>query len=256
MNEQQLLHYSRQILLPEIDYTGQARLLRARVLIVGLGGLGSPVALYLAAAGVGYLMLADYDRVDLSNLQRQIAHTRARIGQPKVFSAAAAIRAINADVQVECIDARPDPDTLRPYVRAADVVIDCTDNFASRFTLNALCVNTMTPLVSGAAIRFAGQVSVFNPCAATSPCYRCLYPDNLEEEENSCSDSGILAPVVGIIGAIQATETIKLLTGIGESLCGRVLILDALQMEWRTLRLPRDPACPVCATRPQSMSDA
>lgn len=248
MNDQQLLRYSRQLMLPQLDYAGQERLLKSRALIVGLGGLGSPVAMYLAAAGVGTLMLADYDSVDLSNLQRQIAHTTATIGQSKAISAGAAVQSINPDVEVECIDELLSPREFKPYVEAADIVIDCTDNFVARFALNSLCMETGTPLVSGAAIRFEGQVTVFDPRREDSPCYRCLYPDDLEDEE-TCSRNGILAPVVGIIGTTQATEAIKLLAGIGEPLCGRLLLLDALHMEWRSIRLKRDPACPVCAHR-------
>ncbi|APZ44131.1 HesA/MoeB/ThiF family protein [Acidihalobacter ferrooxydans] len=248
MNDRQLLRYSRQLMLPQLDYSGQERLLRSRTLIVGLGGLGSPVALYLAAAGVGTLVLADFDSVDLSNLQRQIAHTTATIGQSKAISAAAAAQSINPEVEVECIDDLLSPAQFMPHVAAADVVIDCTDNFVTRFTLNALCMEAGTPLVSGAAIRFEGQVTVFDPRRDDSPCYRCLYPDELDDEEN-CSRNGILAPVVGMIGTTQATEAIKVLAGIGEPLVGRLLLLDALHMEWRSIRLARDPQCPVCAHR-------
>lgn len=248
MNDQQLLRYSRQLMLPELDYAGQERLLNARALIVGLGGLGSPVALYLAAAGVGTLVLADFDSVDLSNLQRQIAHTTASIGQSKAVSAGAAVQSINPDVNVECVDELLSTREFKPYVETADVVIDCTDNFVTRFALNALSVETGTPLVSGAAIRFEGQITVFDPRREDSPCYRCLYTDDIEEEE-TCSRSGILAPVVGMIGTTQATEAIKLLTGIGDPLCGRLLLLDALHMEWRSILLHRDPQCPICSQR-------
>lgn len=246
MNDNQLLRYSRQLMLPQLDYAGQERLLDSRALIVGLGGLGSPVAMYLAGAGVGTLTLADYDSVDLSNLQRQIAHTTATIGQSKAISAGAAVQSINPEIEVECIDELLSPLELKPHVEVADVVIDCTDNFMARFALNALCVETRTPLVSGAAIRFEGQVTVFDPRREDSPCYRCLYPDHMEEEQ-TCSRNGILAPVVGIVGSTQATEAIKLLSGIGDPLCGRLLLLDALHMEWRSIRLYRDPQCPTCS---------
>lgn len=255
MNDQQLLRYSRQLMLPELDYAGQERLLGSRALIVGLGGLGSPAAMYLAAAGVGTLALADFDSVDLSNLQRQIAHTTATIGQSKAVSAGAAVQSINPEVTVECLDELLSEREFKPHVAAADVVIDCTDNFATRFALNALCMETGTPLVSGAAIRFEGQVTVFDPRREDCPCYRCLYPDEFEDEE-TCSRNGILAPVVGMIGATQATEAIKVLAEIGEPLYGRLLLLDALRMEWRSIRLKRDPQCPVCGHRAHATPSA
>lgn len=245
MNDQQLKRYSRQIMLPQIDYAGQKRLLDSHALVVGLGGLGSPVALYLAAAGVGTLTLADFDYVDLSNLQRQIAHTTDRIGQSKAESAAAALEAVNPEIRIECVTERLTLEAFKQYVERADVIVDCTDNFASRFALNALSIETGTPLVSGAAIRFEGQITVFDPRREESPCYRCLYPQ-AGEEADTCSRNGILAPVVGMIGTAQATEVIKILTGVGEPLVGRLLLLDALQMEWRQIRLRRDPRCPAC----------
>lgn len=244
MNDDQLLRYSRQILLPQIGIEGQARLLAARVLIVGMGGLGAPVALYLAAAGVGRLLIADPDRVDLTNLQRQIIHTSERIGQSKVASARATLLALNPQVTVETLEASLDGERLPELVRDLDLVVDASDNFPTRFALNAACRAARVPLVSGAAIRFEGQVSVF-PGQPGTPCYRCLYPAGGAVEE-TCSANGVLAPLVGIVGAIQATEAIKVITGAGEPLIGRLLLVDALHQEWRTLRLVPDPDCPVC----------
>ena len=244
MDDQELLRYSRQIMLPEIDMAGQRRLLDAKILIIGLGGLGSPAAMYLAAAGIGTLTLVDHDHVDIGNLQRQIAHRTRDIGRKKVESAAETLAAINPLCSVVAIPRRLDPDALSEAVAAADVVLDCSDNFATRFAVNAACVDAQTPLVSGAAIRWEGQVSVFTGRTG-EPCYRCLYAAG-DEPEESCSANGVVAPLVGIIGATQAAEAIKLLTGAGHTLAGRLLILDALEMEWRTLRLKKDPACPVC----------
>ncbi|QKT02862.1 molybdopterin-synthase adenylyltransferase MoeB [Ectothiorhodospiraceae bacterium 2226] len=253
MNDEQLLRYSRQILLPEVGVEGQQRLLEARVLVVGLGGLGSPVAMYLAAAGVGHLVLADFDHVDLSNLQRQIIHTTAEVGRAKVDSARARLAALNPDVRIDTLPVVLEGEQLAREVAAADAVVDATDNFAIRFALNAACVAHGTPLISGAAIRMEGQVAVFDP-RHDGPCYRCLYKEG-EELGETCSQTGVLAPVVGMIGSVQATETLKVLMGVGEPLRGRLLMLDAYRMEWRSLRLPRDPHCPVCAspgTRPQA----
>ena len=247
MDDPQLLRYSRQILLPQIGYEGQQRLLAARVLIIGVGGLGSPVAMYLAASGVGHLVLVDYDRVELSNLQRQIAHTTDRIGVAKVTSAQHALAALNPEVQVTAIAGQLDPEALVEQVRLADAVVDCSDNFATRFALNRVCVANKTPLISGAAIRLEGQVAVFDSGRTDSPCYRCLYKD-MDELGESCSQTGVLAPLVGIIGSIQATETIKVLLDIGETLTGRLLVLDALNMEWRSITLRKDPDCPVCGS--------
>jgi molybdopterin/thiamine biosynthesis adenylyltransferase len=244
MDDNQLLRYSRQIMLPAIGIEGQERLLASRVLILGLGGLGSPAAMYLAAAGVGTLVLADFDRVDLSNLQRQILHTTPRIGTLKTASAKEAVRALNPDCRVETVERLLEPEQLVAETEKADLVLDCSDNFATRFAVNAACVATHTPLVSGAAIRMEGQVSVFGGRPG-DPCYRCLYDDE-EEIDESCSENGVLAPLVGIIGSIQACEAVKLLTGVGASLTGRLLLLDALQMEWRMLKLQADPNCPVC----------
>ena len=244
MDDEQLLRYSRQILLPEFGIEGQERLRAGRVLVVGAGGLGSPVALYLAAAGVGRIVIADDDRVDLSNLQRQILHATARIGQPKVESARIALAALNPHVDVLPLPRRLEGDLLVEQVAAADVVVDGSDSFATRFAVNAACVATGRPLVSGAVIRWEGQVSVF-AARPGDPCYRCLYGAG-GDIEDTCSHNGILAPVAGIVGSIQATETLKLLAGVGTLLAGRLLLLDALEMRFRSLALTRDPACPVC----------
>lgn len=248
LDDQQLLRYSRHIMLPDIDIEGQQRLLHSRVLILGLGGLGSPASLYLASAGVGELWLVDDDRVDLSNLQRQIAHTQGRVGQSKVASAAAAIEQINSEVRLRLIDQRVTGNELRDLVKAVDLVLDCSDNFSTRFALNKACFESGVPLVSGAAIRFDGQVSVFDPRQKDSPCYQCLYPEG-DDAALTCAESGVLAPLVGVIGSIQAMEAIKLLTGAGKSLAGRLLLLDGRRMEWREMRLSKDPECLVCAPR-------
>lgn len=247
MQDSQLLRYSRQIMLPELDIDGQERLSRARVLIVGMGGLGSPAAMYLAAAGVGRLVIVDHDRVDLSNLQRQIVHATADLGRPKVESARDTLLAINPDIQVQAVDRALEGDELREQVRAADVVVDASDNLATRFALNLACVRTATPLVSGAAIRMEGKVLVWRPDVPDAPCYRCLYRGETELEE-TCTRSGVLAPVVGIIGSIQAVEAIKLIAGFGEILSGRLLLLDARTMELHTVAIARNPRCPVCAS--------
>ncbi|MDH5602028.1 MAG: molybdopterin-synthase adenylyltransferase MoeB, partial [Gammaproteobacteria bacterium] len=238
MNDEQLLRYSRQIMLPQIDVTGQEKLLASRVLIIGLGGLGSPVAMYLASAGIGHLVLVDDDTVELSNLQRQIAHGMSDINSTKVESAKQTLLDLNPDISITTYAQRLDDEKLNQEIKLADVVIDGTDNFTTRFAINAACVKTSTPLVSGAAIRMEGQVSVFNKTPA-SPCYRCLYKDE-GELDTSCSTNGVLSPVVGIIGSIQAAETIKVLLDIGECLDGKLLILDALHMEIRTLKLKKD----------------
>jgi adenylyltransferase/sulfurtransferase len=245
MNDDQLLRYSRQILLPQVGIEGQERLRAARVLIVGLGGLGSPAAMYLAASGVGHLVLVDHDQVELTNLQRQIVHTSDRIGQPKVLSAQRTLQDINPETVITALNLRLDGDALTEQIRLADAVVDATDNFATRFALNRVCVAHKTPLISGAAIRMEGQVAVFRADLPDSPCYRCLYKD-MDELAETCSQTGVLAPVVGIIGSIQATETLKVLLNMGETLTGRLLLLDAYTMEWRSLRLRKDPECPVC----------
>jgi molybdopterin/thiamine biosynthesis adenylyltransferase len=250
MNDEQLLRYSRQILLPEIGAEGQLKLAESRALIIGVGGLGSPAAMYLAAAGIGALVLSDPDSVELSNLQRQIIHDSTRIGQDKVASARSTLQALNPECQVHTIARALEGDTLTAEVAGADIVLDCSDNFATRFAVNAACVTTGTPLVSGAAIRWEGQVAVYSGHAGT-PCYRCLYGE-AGEPEDSCTSSGVLAPVVGIVGSIQATEAIKVLTGAGTSLAGRLLILDALHMHWREMKLKADPHCPVCGEAARS----
>lgn len=248
MNDQQLLRYSRQIMLSDVDIEGQEKLLAARVLIIGLGGLGSPVAMYLAAAGVGHLVLADFDTVDLSNLQRQIAHTTDRIGQYKVESAAQTLRALNPDVEITCLTQMLDAQVLSEQIATVDLVVDCCDNFQTRFAVNAACVAARVPLVSGAAIRLEGQVAVFDNRLPGCPCYRCLY-DEESEENTTCAANGVLAPLVGIIGSTQALEAIKLITGFGSSLAGKLLVFDGRHSQWRELKLPKDPHCPVCASR-------
>lgn len=247
MNDEQLQRYSRQILLPQVDVEGQQKLLNARVLIIGLGGLGSPLAMYLAAAGIGHLVIVDDDTVDLSNLQRQIMHRTQDIGRAKTDSARETLGALNPSVTITTYDHRLTQEELAREVAQADVVADASDNFTTRFMLNAVCVKNRKPLVSGAAIRMEGQVAVFDLRRADSPCYRCLYRDDPDADE-SCSARGVLAPLPGIIGSVQAVEVVKLLLTIGATLAGRLLLLDALAMEWRTLVLHQDPHCPVCAS--------
>lgn len=244
MTDDELLRYSRQILLPAFDIDGQERLRRSRVLIIGLGGLGSAVAMYLAAAGVGRLTLVDFDRVDLSNLQRQIIHRTADVGRSKVESARDALLALNPLVEIAAIAKSLDDEELREQVQQADVVVDASDNLPTRLAINAACVGAGVSLVSGAAIRLEGQVLVWRP-GGEGACYRCLYRD-AEGNAETCAQTGVLAPVVGVIGSIQAVEAIKVLTGIGETLDGRLLLLDALRMEWRMMKVRRNPACPVC----------
>lgn len=245
MDDPQLLRYSRQILLPQFGIEGQQALIDSHALIIGAGGLGSPAALYLAAAGLGRISIADDDAVEASNLQRQILHREQDIGRPKALSAQDHLRALNPELRVEAICARLGGAALEAQVRDADVVLDCSDNFATRFALNAACVRQHKPLVSGAAIRLEGQVSVFDMRQGDSPCYRCLYREEGELEE-TCSENGVLGPLVGVIGSIQALEAIKLLAGMGETLTGRLLVLDGLHLEWRELKLRKDPDCPVC----------
>ncbi len=247
MNDQQLLRYSRQIMLAEVGYEGQQQLLASRVAIIGAGGLGSPAAMYLAAAGVGHLTIVDHDVVELSNLQRQILHDSAALGKAKVDSARERLHALNPEVEVIALHRRSDARQLQALATEVDVVIDASDNFATRFAVNAACVDAATPLVSGAAIRMEGQLSVFVPAQADSPCYRCLYREG-EEPDQTCTDNGVLAPVVGVIGSLQALETLKLLTGIGATLCGRLLLFDGLHQEFRRVRLRKDPQCPVCSS--------
>ena len=249
MNDDQLLRYSRQIMLPQMDVAGQERLLQSHALIIGLGGLGSPVAMYLAAAGVGQLTLADFDKVEFSNLQRQIVHGQADIGSSKVVSASKTVKDLNPEIDVLTLNKRLDGDALLAAVNKADVVIDASDNFATRFAINRACSLESTPLVSGAAIRLEGQVTVFNHQGNDQACYRCLYSEDQDEETATCSENGVLSPVVGIIGSIQATEAIKILAGFGTTLSGRLLIFDAATMEFREMNLSQDPNCPVCANK-------
>ena len=247
MNDEQLLRYSRHILLPEIGIEGQEKFLASTALIIGAGGLGSPVAMYLAAAGVGTIALADGDAVDLTNLQRQILHTTGSIGKPKAASGREALAKINPEVKVVPSQRRLEGEELDRLVAESSVVLDCSDNFATRHAVNRACVRHRRPLVSGAAVRFDGQVSVFDLRDDLSPCYQCLFPENAELEEMRCAVMGIFAPLTGIIGAVQAAEALKLLAGAGDTLKGRLLILDALAMQWRTVKLAKDPSCAVCA---------
>jgi molybdopterin/thiamine biosynthesis adenylyltransferase len=247
MNDNQLLRYSRQIMLPEVDVAGQEKLLDGCALIIGVGGLGSPVAIYLAAAGVGRLVLSDHDDVDLSNLQRQIVHRTDTIGESKVASAAHSLLQLNPDTRIDTVDHKLEGDELIDAVTQADVVLDATDNFGARYAVNDACWQTGTPLVSGAAIRWEGQVAVFDPRNPTSPCYRCLYAEG-DDEALNCSENGVIAPLVGIIGTCQAMEAIKLLTDVGDPLTGYVLYFDAKRMEWRKLGLPRNPNCQTCSS--------
>ena len=249
MRDDQFTRYSRHMVLSQIGLEGQRRLLAARVLLVGAGGLGSPIALYLAASGIGQLVLADFDVVELSNLQRQVLHTTDDIGRAKVESGEDTLKALNPDVEIVTINRvfDEDDDELRSEVEKADVVVDGTDNFETRFALNRACVATKTPLVSGAALRTDGQVTVFDPRDPDSPCYRCLYTEDSSEGE-ACSDVGVFSPLLGIIGSIEAAETIKILIGAGDTLTGRVVVVDVMSMEWRELRLKKDPACPVCSS--------
>jgi molybdopterin/thiamine biosynthesis adenylyltransferase len=249
VNDDQLLRYSRHILLDEIGIEGQQRLLAAHALVIGAGGLGSPVALYLGTAGVGRITIVDHDSVDVTNLQRQIAHNLARVGTPKATSAQAAIAAINPDVQVSPLVERIQPAQaarLEALVASADVVIDCSDNFRTRHAVNAACVVQRKPLVSGAAIGFDGQISVYDTRAPEAPCYACVFPPEATFEEVQCATMGVFAPLVGIIGTMQAAEALKLLAGVGSSLAGRLQMLDARSMEWTEIRLPRQAQCVVC----------
>ncbi len=247
MNDAQLLRYSRHILLPEIDVAGQHKIVAAHALIVGAGGLGSPAALYLASAGLGHITLADADEVDLTNLQRQILHTTQSIGRPKVESGRDALARINPEVAVTALRSRLAGAELDALVAGCDVVLDCCDNFATRHAVNRACVKHKKPLVSGAGVRFDGQISVFDMRRDDSPCYHCLFPEDAEFEETRCAVMGVFAPLTGIIGAMQAAEALKLVAGVGETLCGRLLLLDALSMQWREIRLKKDPACAVCS---------
>lgn len=246
MNDNQLLRYSRHILLPQIDITGQEKLNQSRVLIVGAGGLGSPIALYLAASGVGNLIICDDDRVDLTNLQRQIIHDSDSIGLAKVLSAKQSLIRINPEINVITIQEQVDAAKLLQLVAEVDAVVDASDNFSTRHHVNQACVTHKKPLISGAAVRFDGQVSVFDLRHADSPCYHCLYPVNGEQEDMPCAIMGVFSPLVGIIGCMQAAETLKILLNIGESLNGRLQLLDSLTMNWRSIKLHKDPVCAVC----------
>ena len=245
MNDEQLLRYSRQILLPQVEIEGQERLLNATVLIIGLGGLGSPVAMYLAAAGIGHLILCDFDSVDLSNLQRQIIHSTQDIGKPKVDSARDSLLALNPQIKVTPLYKQLDEESLTKQIANVDIVLDCTDNLPTRFAINQACVQTKTPLISGAATRMEGQLSVFKGYLPDSPCYRCLYPSD-EILSETCSQTGILAPLVGIIGSLQALEAMKVIMNVGDTLTGEVLLLDALTMEFNRIKLAKNPKCPIC----------
>jgi molybdopterin-synthase adenylyltransferase len=247
MNDNQLLRYSRHILLPQIEYAGQEKLTKSHVLIVGAGGLGAPVALYLAASGVGKLTICDFDTVDLTNLQRQIIHTTQSVGINKALSAQQTIYEINPEVDVQTVQQKSTEDEFKQLAAEADVVIDCSDNFATRYALNRICFALKKPLVSGAAVRFEGQITVYDFRHEASPCYHCLFPDTGSDQEMRCTENGVFSPLVGMIGTAQAAEALKLLMNIGDSLQGRLLLLDALSMEWRTIKFARDPKCAVCA---------
>jgi molybdopterin-synthase adenylyltransferase len=248
MDDDQLLRYSRHILLDDIGVEGQERLMDAHALVIGAGGLGSPAALFLGTAGVGRITLVDHDRVDVTNLQRQIAHTLARVDQPKAESAAAGLAAINPEPRVQAITVRADTALLDELVPQADVVLDCTDNFPTRHLVNAACVKHGKPLVSGAALGFDAQLSVYDSRERAFPCYACLFPADQPPEEQRCAVMGVFAPLVGIIGSMQAAEALKLLAGMGSTLPGRLLMLDARRMEWTDLKVARDPRCPCCGT--------
>lgn len=247
MKDEELLRYSRHIMLPAFDIDGQERIIASKVLIVGLGGLGCPVALYLAAAGVGHLTLVDFDDVDLSNLQRQIAHGQLDIGRKKVDSAADSIAGLNEEVKVQKITRKLSSEEMSQQVAAHDAVVDCSDNFETRFMLNKLAVAHKKPLVSGAAVRMEGQVSVFDMRDDNSPCYHCLYGE-MGNEDLSCSENGVMAPLVGVIGSIQAIETLKCVARVGRSLKGRLLVFDAFALEWRSMKLSKDEKCKVCGS--------
>jgi molybdopterin/thiamine biosynthesis adenylyltransferase len=248
MNDSQLLRYSRHILLDEIGIEGQQKLLDAHALVIGAGGLGSPAAMFLASGGVGRITLVDDDVVDLTNLQRQIMHTTSRVGQPKVDSGRAALAAINPGVQVRALRERVGGERLAALVGEASVVLDCSDNFATRHAVNRACVAARVPLVAGAVIRFDGQISVYDTRTAASPCYACLFPEDGKFEDAACSTMGVFAPLVGVIGAMQAAEAMKLIVGTGQSLAGRLLLLDGRSMEWTSIAISRNASCQVCST--------
>ncbi len=249
MQDEELLRYSRHILLNEIGIEGQTRICQSRALVVGAGGLGSPAAMYLACAGVGHITIIDDDTIDLTNLQRQIAHSSDRVGMAKVQSANQTLHALNPHVQVEAIQARADANLLEQLVSRMDVVLDCCDNFSTRHTINQACIKHGVPLVSGAALQFAGQITVFDPRQQLSPCYACIFPPHCAPPETQCSTMGVFAPLVGIVGAMQAAEALKLIISCGCTLSGRLLMLDGLRMEWTEMQLSRQPDCSVCATQ-------
>lgn len=249
MNDQQLLRYSRHILLDQIGIEGQQKINQAHALIIGAGGLGSPAAFYLASAGVGTITLVDHDEVDLTNLQRQILHSTHSVGQPKVSSGQRTLQALNPEIHVIALQERVQGERLAELVRAASVVLDCSDNFSTRHAVNQACVEAKVPLVSGAAISFDGQISVFDTRDPASPCYACLFPPDQQFEEVLCSTMGVFAPLVGIIGTTQAAEALKLIMQVGQSLAGRLLLLDAQNMEWTQIRVERNPSCVVCGQR-------
>ena len=250
LQDEELLRYSRHILLDDIGFEGQTRFLQSHALVIGAGGLGSPAAMYLACAGVGHITLVDHDTVDLTNLQRQIAHTTARVGTPKVESAKATLHSLNPHTQVTALPVRADAALLDTLVASADVVLDCCDNFATRQAVNAACVRHGKPLVSGSAIQMDGQITVYDPRDAASPCYACVFPPSVVPEETRCATMGVFAPLVGIIGAMQAAEALKLIADIGQPLTGRLLMLDGRSMEWTQVRMVRKAACAVCGNTP------
>ncbi|HXF78998.1 MAG TPA: HesA/MoeB/ThiF family protein [Usitatibacter sp.] len=249
MDDRQRLRYSRHLLLNEFGEEAQERLLAAHALVVGAGGLGSAALMYLASSGIGRITVVDGDRVDLTNLQRQVVHREDSIGKPKAASAAATLAAINPEIRIEALDERAGPERLMALVRGADVVLDCSDNFATRHALNRACVAAGKPLVSGAGIRFDGQVAVFDLRRDDSPCYHCLFADDAREAEERCATMGVFAPLVGVIGTFQALEAIKLVSGVGDSLAGRLMLFDALASRWHEVRLARDPQCRVCGAQ-------
>ena len=255
MDDNQRLRYSRHLLLNEFGEEAQERLLASHALVIGAGGLGSPALMYLAAGGVGRITICDGDRVDLTNLQRQIVHRERTVGEPKASSAANTLREINSEIRIDAIEERVGAERLASLVRSCDVVLDCTDNFATRHGINRACVAARKPLVSGAAIRFDGQVAVFDLRRDGSACYHCLFAEDASAEEERCATMGVFAPLVGIVGTLQALEALKLLAGIGESLAGRLLLFNALDSRWHEVRLARDPHCRVCATAHAAAAD-
>ncbi|MEY3171818.1 MAG: hypothetical protein RJA27_898 [Pseudomonadota bacterium] len=247
MDDQQLLRYSRHILLPDIEYQGQEKLLHSHILIVGAGGLGAPIAMYCAAAGIGKITICDFDDVDLSNLQRQIIHDTQSVGINKAFSAKQFIQLLNPDIEVIAVTNKQTEASMKVIAKDVDVIIDGSDNFATRYALNRIAVELKKPLVSGAAVGFEGQISVFDMRHDKSPCYHCLFPDTGDRNETRCADNGVFSPTVGMIGTSQAAEVMKIILGIGESLEGRLLLLDVKSMQWKNIQLKKDPSCPVCS---------